>query len=368
MLQRDLNYAMVKTAVNKGIRDILDHPQRGIRNLVDLGEMFATGPFQQDFFALARKALTDPENRYYQLVEGIVHRSDPEVLTQFGMNLGYQCWTVNAKEIRRIESKQGFNVPWCILFELSPGHILAEGLLKETIRQGKALGIGSYFFLLRDSASLPAVLQLIRTEPDCAFVLFTDPKAVSAQTADQLLAAANAWLLLDLTQGKGAAAGESIGEKPTGAAHGSAAEAAAVSAEIAAIQILRDKRCLFGGYAPYTRLTDDAKSLMARCEALGVSVLVLVGQKHRPVISSEEAAAFRQLRTRLPVPVLPLDLYGDIAQVDRNISSEACFTLIQGDGTVITTNADALDTRTQYRITERPLQEIFRRTMKKHQQ
>ncbi len=48
----ELTYAIITSAVENGIRYIQDNPKRGVRNLLDLGEYFAKGRFQKDFFEL----------------------------------------------------------------------------------------------------------------------------------------------------------------------------------------------------------------------------------------------------------------------------------------------------------------------------
>jgi len=47
-------YRIIETAVNKCIQDIKENLKRGIRNLLDLGNYFASKYFQKVFFHTVR--------------------------------------------------------------------------------------------------------------------------------------------------------------------------------------------------------------------------------------------------------------------------------------------------------------------------
>jgi len=341
MKRNDIPYVMIKSAVEKGIKDIQENPGRGIRNLVDLGSMFAGGRFQKEFFDAAFMELQREDSMYYQLVERVVADTDPGILTGFGINLGYNSWTVGARTIREIEDKNGFNIPWCLLFDLEHGQYLEQNVIRSLTQQGKDLGIYAYLFYLPHPSRIDDILQIARLEQDCAFMLFVGTSDVTEDFAHKLLETANVWGLFDL-------------DSPD-------ADLARI-----AVDTLARNRCLYGGFSRYIDLTGSAEILLNRCKVLDIPFLVLVGPAKQPA-SPAVLEDFYQLRKNLPDPVFPIDLYSDIALIDRNISSEACLTAILGDGSVFATDADDMEVRTGYNIKDTSLRDILAKTMPKKQ-
>ena len=339
MKRNDIPYVMIKSAVEKGIKDIQDNPGRGIRNLVDLGGMFADGRFQKEFFDAAFTELQKEDSMYYQLVERVVTGIDPGILTGFGMNLGYNSWTLGARIIREIENKSGFNIPWCLLLDMEHGQYLEQNIIRSLIMQGKDLGISAYLFYFPPPSCLDDILQIARLEQDCAFMLFVDTSNITEDFAHKLLETANVWGLFDL-------------DSPD-----------ADLARIAADTLARN-RCLYGGFSRYIDLTGSTEILLNRCKVLDIPFLVMIGQEKQPA-SPAVLEDFYQLRKNLPGSIFPIDLYSDIALIDRNISSEACLTEVLGDGSVFTTDADHMEVRTGYNIKDTPLRDIFAKTMPK---
>ena len=96
----ELIYAIIRTAVDKGMHYIEKNPKRGVRNLVDLGEYFATGCFQKDFFLIAHEILDNEDTSYYKLIENIVKNTNHKKLMNFGINLCYNSWTYGADVLR----------------------------------------------------------------------------------------------------------------------------------------------------------------------------------------------------------------------------------------------------------------------------
>ncbi len=104
--------SLIDIAVSKGIRDMKECSDRGIRNLVDLGKRLSKGNAQQDFFSFAQRILENPQSAYYQLSKRVIDQADERFLKSFGMNLGYHVWTADAEKIRAFARKHGFALPW----------------------------------------------------------------------------------------------------------------------------------------------------------------------------------------------------------------------------------------------------------------
>lgn len=341
MGQNDITYAMIASAVKKGLRDIRENPGRGIRNLVDLGGMFADGRFQKEFFHTAIEQLENENSMYYRLVEQVVRDTDADILTTFGMNLGYNSWTVGARTIRQVEGEQGFNVPWCILFDLGYEQYLELDAMRSLIRQGKELGI--YAYLLYVEEEYPHwndLMALLREEQDCAFLLFLHPGVITAPFVEELMSTRTIWASIDLD--------------------------AADTKQIArASALLLESRCLCGGFAQYTDWEREAEPRLSATEALGLPFLTLLGAKKHHLGSPDGEEKLLALRKNPALPVFPIELYRDMARIDQNISTEACLTAVLGDGSVLTTSAEEVDVQTGCNIKDTPLREILRKTMPK---
>lgn len=335
-----MRVAMVQTAVKKGIKDIKEEPRRGIRNLVEMGGLFATGRFQQDFFAMAMGQLHDESSAYYRIVERVVKTIDEDTLLTFGTNLGYNALTHGAGVIRSIEQTKGFNVPWCLIIELGEPPLD----IASVIQQGMELGIYCYIFNIPAGYSGWETLRdTLHARKECAFFLFLHPLVITSAVGQSLLELHNVMSVLDM---------DGVSDH--------------------ALKPAIDG--LFRGGAPlagFTRCGDTipedlSSNLLQRAEALDVSVLVLVRtKKHRPQNEDDAYHQVVQLRKGLEVPVLPIDLYGDIAHADRIISSEACLAAIRSDGSVTLTNVDERETVSGHNIRTAPLQEILRCSMPK---
>ena len=340
MMQNDIAYAMIRNAVEKGIDDIQESPERGIHKLLDLGEMFAGGRFQKDFFSTAQSELQNDTSIYYRLVEKVVTGTDPAVLTSFGMNLGYNSWTLGAGMIRELEDKNGFNIPWCILFDMGYGQYMSLSTIADTIRQGKELGIYSYLLYIdAEYPDLDELMDLLGEEPDCAFFLFIHPSMVTPILAGRLLTIKTIWTNIDLDV-----------VDP---------EQVRRSAEI-----LLQYRCLCGAFARYSDWERQVAPCLSLAGDLGFPFLTLVSAKKcHPGIRNGEGDLLIKLRRNLSQPVFPIGLFSDMARIDRNISTEACLTAILGNGSVLITDAENMKTR--YNINDKPLKSILAESMPK---
>ena len=87
------------------------------------------------------------------MVRRIVQEVDREKLKCFGINLGWESWTVGAGRIRALEGERHYNIPWCLTFRLGgqPWALGAEDY-RALLLQGQELGICSYFFLRKSPA------------------------------------------------------------------------------------------------------------------------------------------------------------------------------------------------------------------------
>ena len=88
-----MNQMLVETIVRSTLKNIKSSPEREPRNLIDLGLEFSSGRFQKRFLQSAQKMLNNQGSAYYSLVKDTVDSVDHDILTTFGINLGYNGCT-----------------------------------------------------------------------------------------------------------------------------------------------------------------------------------------------------------------------------------------------------------------------------------
>lgn len=177
-MKKDMTGILVESTIRRTLKNIQEAPERATRNLIDLGLQFSSGRFQTRLFAQAQKMLQNQKSAYYDLVKHVAATVDHDILTTFGINLGYNSCTKGARLIREIEEREGFNIPWALTLLLNGEKLAAEpDFYPSVLRQGTALGIYTYlFFVTGDPAG---VLPMAEEEPDCAFLLFLHGAQVS---------------------------------------------------------------------------------------------------------------------------------------------------------------------------------------------
>lgn len=303
---------LISTAVDKGIRDIEKDPKRSIRQLVDLGTLFAKGRFQRYFFDIFGQVLRNDHSAYYTLVYNLAHKVDHALLKGFGINLAFNSWTVGARTVRSTEASCGYNVPWCIVFRPDGGRAMSVERMQDYIRQGKDCGIYSYMLFCEGNFDLQRLGELLRGNRDCAFLLFAQPAQIDAALPGLLLETRNTLLCLRMD------------------APGFAEKAA----------LLEQDACLYGAWYRY-----GAQDLPAirqgewtkRAVDAGAPFCLFVAQDNcaREVQAQVQAYALQERRTQQS-PVFLMDFYTDLAYIDGIISSDACYLGLSADGGMLT--------------------------------
>ena len=172
MEMNELRRAIIRSAVQKSIREIRQDPKRGIRKMVDLALHFSHGRFQRKILEVMQKELSNPSSAYYSIVTDLAANVKPENLEQFGMDLGYNSWTHGAQIIRNHEAEHGYNVPWCLVLDLRQGMGFDVG---EVMTQGEKMGIYAYFVFAGNEEQTETLCSVFHTHPDCAvFLLLPD--------------------------------------------------------------------------------------------------------------------------------------------------------------------------------------------------
>ncbi|MDD2971034.1 MAG: hypothetical protein PHE02_02740 [Lachnospiraceae bacterium] len=184
-MRNDMNRVLIETTIRRTLKEMGDSPERGIRNLIDLGLNFSKGRFQQNFLSMAQQMLRKEDSAYYTLFRDILTHVDAEIMTTFGINVGYNSCTKGAKTIRAIEIERGFCVPWALSIHINKEQDLTRPeFYPNLLRQGKELGIFTY--VLFTDGEPAKVIDLMKGQPDCAFLLLLDGKQITPEFITEL--------------------------------------------------------------------------------------------------------------------------------------------------------------------------------------
>lgn len=201
-MQEKISRIMLETAIDKGLQEIKTKSKRGIRNLVDLGDHFAKGRFQKDFYNIAHKMLANENSPYYQLIFDTVKNVDHNILKTFGINIGYNSWTYGAEKIREYEKENSCCVPWTLIFDFrnSNDNTLHPSNISKIISDKKNIGLYSYIFFLNNRDDLKTLISLFKLNPECAFIIFVDPIALDEDCIKNIRTIGNVVISINLEE------------------------------------------------------------------------------------------------------------------------------------------------------------------------
>ncbi len=332
--------AMIGLLVKKGIEDIKNSPQRGIRNLLEMAELFTNNQAQKSFLQTVLTQLRSEKSAYYPLIEQLVRNTDTETLSNIGINLGYRSLSYGADIIRGLRQSGGFHVPWCLEIETGTGEILPPVAIDGLVGQGMPLGI--YCYLIKTGREYPQLHELIKllsSRSECTFVLLLSATAVSDPLCADILASKNTAAIIDLERGS---------------------ETQLASAA----KMLSGSGCLCGGYVAFAESEGrtPVSELLEKTRRLGLPIFINVAEKiHHPRVAEDVNVncEFVNLRKNLKIPVFPIDLYADIARVDRHISGKARRVCVKSDGAFTFTGSDGSQAVSRFNIREHSLRQTL---------
>lgn len=329
--------ALLERMVEKSIQDAKENPQRSLRNLIDLGERLTNGRNQKVFFSNAQAVLHDKKSVYYEITSQVIQETDTDTLKTFGVRLGYNCWSFGANYIRNAEARAGHNIPWTLYFDFSDGaQKISPEDIHARIQEGKELGIFFYMFRIGPGyTELDALIRMLAKESACAYLLLLPPEFMTEALALRISIMRSACVAVD--------------------ANGPSAEEAFLR--------LKQARCLYGGFVEYVGEAPEEQWLSrAHEEKLPMFFFLRKGILHGAHSPAWQVGTMRQ---SLKIPVMPMDLFEDIAMVDRRISSEACVAAIYGDGSMQLVDMEARQSHHIADIQKTTLRTILRELLVK---
>ncbi|KAF5055839.1 hypothetical protein DSECCO2_373520 [anaerobic digester metagenome] len=335
----ELTYAVIKTAVENGIRYIQDNPKRGVRNLLDLGEYFARGRFQKDFFELAHGILKNEDSYYYDIIESLIKNTKHKSIADFGINIGFNSMTYGANIIRENEKKFGYNIPWVIVFDFEKSnddHISVHEA-DRLIQEGKKTGIYSYMIMLGKNIEMfDEMYAAIEKNRDCAIVIFIDPCIIDEETAKKLSNLSNTCINVIIEDD--------------------------CTLAVEKTNILKKYKCFYGGYMYYNdNNASDIMNGVVSNKLMSASMNFAVLVKDQECSDETSIKVYEYIynsRTRTNHPVCLMDFYGDIARIDSIISEESFFLSIDSSGQA--TASSLYGAKTYLNITESSLADVLK--------
>ena len=321
----------MEATVRRTLKSIQDSPERATRNLVDLGLQFSNGRFQTRLFQQLQRMLRNEKSAYYDLVKRIVSSVDHDIITTFGVNIGYNSCTKGARLIREIEAEKGFNIPWALNVAINESKLAEEPeFYPDLFQQAAALGI--HTFLLFADGDPENVLPFASEETDCAFVLLLHGRQISDSFVEKMKAIKNVMISIYLDQDTGAACKK-----------------------------LRDARLL---YAVHSRYLEKDKTqiinggwLQSVLTYQPAFALLRADSSCPQEVQQEIYQYITDVRDSQCEPVICMDIKQDTLMIDRIISDGECLVGFDENGNLRTHEETYSDP--QCNIFHHPLEEIL---------
>ena len=315
-----ITYKIIEAAVNRSIHYIEEDGNRGVRNIVDLGAHFAKGQFQKDFFSFAQEILNNDNSAYYTFVRNLVSNVDGSILKKFGINLGYNCWTYGAKEIRKNEKMYGYNIPWTIIFDFcDPAPSMTQDAVSRLLFSGEMLGIFSAnFFVGHNVSVLKWLIAALHAHQDGAYSIFVDPSIINCDIIDSANDAGNVLIVLSMDAARN------------------------MPDTMHVSKMLFDRKSLFGIYSTYDN--SNIEWVMSRVfaeQALKTQCAVAYLIEKKPLYAEEKQhflQYIRKIKNEDISTFFLIDFYRDMTYINNTISADDCFLSIDGSGQVTTSH------------------------------
>ena len=323
-MKKSITRAIIDATVDRGLREIYEDPRRSIRKLADLGKQYNKGRFTQDVYSIFQDLLRNDDSPYYTAIEHLLQNTDRKNLKDFGINMGYNSFTIGGKKIRTLQETEGLNVPWGLLIRLNS--MKKTGMtpqdLLPIIAQGKKLGIYTYLIRLEGSLSyFEDLLKVFITYDDCSFIFVLPDEEISPSMSQYIGECSNVLYFLP-------AFDDNCGSN---------------------IRILKKYRAWYGLYSTYNS-DPDANNLISvesTWEYLlqdSAFLLTLAEDGTDPSIVDKTTVRIKETRLSPVVPLFIFDVYGDTMQIQKLISGNMFFFEIMSDGSFHTSNGDFAQT------------------------
>ena len=231
-LQHRLMRQTINIAVSKAMEDMKGNTRRSIRNLIDLGLLFARSENQKWFFNAAKKVIANPRNSYNSLVKRVISDVDNDTIKTVGLNLGYSSLTYGADKLKKRQKYLGFSIPWILIFDITESSSEYYSQLEQLIGEGRELGIYSYIICPHEKEDIPIICEIAKQFAECLFILVMPSDLISEQTAGFLGKIHNTMISVQMARAD-----------------------FDCESDINAFRLLKQNRCLYGFHVSYSEDT-----------------------------------------------------------------------------------------------------------------
>ncbi len=202
------------------------------------------------------RAIDDPDNRWFSLLDHIIDTTDTNVARKTLMNLGYEAFLNGTRTIRANRERYDCNIPWLILFDPTQAcnmhckgcwsgtygekHSLTFEEMDKIVTEGKALG--AHLFMLTGGEPMVArknILRLMEKHQDCQFAAYTNSTLIDQTLCDECKRLGNMIFMISI-EGT-----PDTNDARRGIGH--------YDAVMKAMDLLRENGILFGTSICYTR-------------------------------------------------------------------------------------------------------------------
>lgn len=162
-----------------------------------------------------RKAISDPDNRWFRLIDKVLDEADPNYARVTLLNLGYQAFFKGTRQIRENRTKYNCNIPWLILFDPTSacnmhcvgcwsgtyGHKnnMSFEDMDKIVTQGKELGTYLYFMTGGEPmVRWKDIKALAEKHNDCEFAMFSNSTLITEEVCKEVVRLGNITYLLSI--------------------------------------------------------------------------------------------------------------------------------------------------------------------------
>lgn len=329
-----MNRGMLESVFRRILVEMKDSPERSTRRLVDLGVDFCKGRFRDEFLLSAQAALENPNSAYYRLVQDTVFHVDTDKLLTFCFNIGYNGFGVGAETIRKIEKKEGYDIPWCLTFEVNDKRIANYS---SVISDGEKLGI--HLWILHTEDLSDSLFEMIKAHKESSFILCTSPTSLSLENVTVADDINN--LMITVKYAEGETDEEKMSE---------------------GCRLLRENGLLYSVYTPYTEkdvdtiLSDD---LITQVESYHPVMFFLSPDYKCPMSVRHRVFSYvNRTRKKQIHKTILWDTYHDTNHIDSIISDNCCQAAFNKVGALVSYQKKKI--YTEYNLFEQKLCDILR--------
>lgn len=313
MKQETVVRAVLSGIIDRYVVEIAADPERSSRKLVDMAERVAEGHFQKIIYQMMQEMSRNRQSPYYAMLQHLATHTDKEQIKTVGIDLGYNAWTLGARNIRALEEQNGEQIPWVGVISRSdlPGRIPVSEMEK-MITLGREKEI--YAWILRYKKKIDEwaqVFEVIRAYPECVFGILCDPDYLTDTIIDETCELNNLFMILNTDNERWQEAADAFAQR----------------------------RRTFGVFRLYEN-RDDAEDILNGSWLEEVSAyfpllaLSVAGQSCTEETAAGVADYMRACRLNQTYPVMPTDIITDSLTINNIISGTPVLNAVGHDGVI----------------------------------